>query len=134
MIIWEWRNQIAVVDLNTGGPVDLKLNRHVVLQRCESGCCSQWGLQLGTEIVGGGAMRMTEQTITWVVYLMTIRGKTSGMNAVCEQGEWQAMERARPGYHTLVQSGIINEGEAERLARDPPLLQRQPTQSPALNS
>ncbi len=60
---------------------------------------------------------MTEQTITWVVYLMTIQGKTSGMNAVCEQGEWEAMERARPGYHTLVQAGIINEGEAERLAR-----------------
>jgi hypothetical protein len=63
-------------------------------------------------------MRMTKQTITWVVYLMTIHGKTSGMNAVCEQGEWEAMERARPGYHTLVQTGIINEGEAERLARD----------------
>ena len=60
---------------------------------------------------------MTEQAITWVVYLMTIHGKTSGMNAVCEQGEWEAMERARPGYHTLVQAGIINEGEAERLAR-----------------
>jgi hypothetical protein len=60
---------------------------------------------------------MTEQTITWVVYLMTIHGKTSGMNAVCEQGEWEAMERARPGYHTLVQAGIINEGEAEWLAR-----------------
>jgi hypothetical protein len=27
------------------------------------------------------------------------------------------MERARPGYHTLVRSGITNEGEAERLAR-----------------
>ena len=62
-------------------------------------------------------MRMTERTRTWVVYLMTIHGKTSGMNAVCEQGEWEAMERARPGYHTLVQAGIINEGEAERLAR-----------------
>ena len=65
-------------------------------------------------------MRMTEQTITWVVYLMTIRGRTSGMNAVCEQGEWEAMERAQPGYHTLVQAGIINEGEAERLARAAP--------------
>jgi hypothetical protein len=60
---------------------------------------------------------MTERTITWVVYLMTIHGKTSGTSAVCEQGEWDVMERARPGYHTLVQTGIINEGEAERLAR-----------------
>ena len=39
------------------------------------------------------------------------------MNAVCERGEWEAMERARPGYHTLVQTGIFNEGEAEKLAR-----------------
>ena len=27
------------------------------------------------------------------------------------------MERAQPGHHTLVQAGITNEGEAERLAR-----------------
>ncbi len=62
-------------------------------------------------------MRMTEQSISWVVYLMTLHGKTNGMNAVCEQDEWEAMELARPGYHTLVQAGIINEGEAEKLAR-----------------
>jgi len=37
------------------------------------------------------------------------------MDAVCEQSEWEAMERAQPGYHTLVQAGITN--EAERLAR-----------------
>lgn len=66
-------------------------------------------------------MRKNEQTRTWVVYLMTIHGKTSGMSAVCDQGEWEAMERARPGYHTLVQAGIINEGEAERLARCGPV-------------
>jgi hypothetical protein len=48
---------------------------------------------------------------------MTIRGKPSGMNAVCQQSEWEAMERAQPSYHTLVQAGITNEGEAERLAR-----------------
>jgi hypothetical protein len=60
---------------------------------------------------------MTEQRGSWVVFLMTIHGKASGMNAVCEQNEWEAMERERPGYHTLVQAGIANEGEAERLAR-----------------
>ena len=54
---------------------------------------------------------------SWVVYLMSIHGKEAGMNAVCEQGEWDAMELARPGYHTLVKSGIANECEAERLAR-----------------
>ncbi len=62
-------------------------------------------------------MTKTEKVISWVVYKMTLHGKTDGMNAVCEQTEWEAMELARPGYHTLVQSGITNEGEAERLAR-----------------
>ena len=65
-----------------------------------------------------------EQRVSWVVYRMTIHGKESGMNAVCEQSEWDAMERAQPGHHKLIQAGITNEGEAERLARgtagDPP--------------
>jgi hypothetical protein len=66
-------------------------------------------------------MRQTEKVISWVVYRMTIHGKPTGMSAVCEQGEWEAMERAAPGYHTLIQAGITNEGEAERLARSIPL-------------
>ena len=64
-------------------------------------------------------MSVPEEIPSWVVYVMTLHGKTSGMSAVCEQGEWEAMERARPGYHVLVQAGITNEGEAERLARTP---------------
>ena len=55
--------------------------------------------------------------VSWVVYQMTIHGKESGMNAVCEQSEWDEMERAQPGHHKLIQAGITNEGEAERLAR-----------------
>jgi hypothetical protein len=39
------------------------------------------------------------------------------MNAVCEQSEWNEMERAKPGHHKLIQAGITNEGVAERLAR-----------------
>jgi hypothetical protein len=62
-------------------------------------------------------MRTTDKPVSWVVYQMTTRGKTVGVKAVCEQGEWDAMERAQPGYHTLIQAGIANEGEAERLAR-----------------
>ena len=62
-------------------------------------------------------MLASEQPVTWVVYKMGLSGKETGMTAVCEQSEWEAMERNRPGYHTLVRSGIINEGEAERLAR-----------------
>jgi hypothetical protein len=57
------------------------------------------------------------EAVLWVVYKMTIHGKLNGVNAVCEQGEWDEMERDRPGYHTLVQAGIATEGEAERLAR-----------------
>jgi hypothetical protein len=62
-------------------------------------------------------MSTTEKSVSWVVYRMTIHGKPSGMSAVCEQGEWEAMEQARPGYHTLVLAGIPTEGEAEKLAR-----------------
>jgi hypothetical protein len=62
-------------------------------------------------------MRNTEECVSWVVYRMTIQGKKSGMSAVCEQGEWEALVLAQPGYHTLVRAGIANEGEAERLAR-----------------
>src|SRR6478672_6670086 len=61
-----------------------------------------------------------QRPMSWVVYQMTIHGKATGMNAVCEQREWDAMERAQPGRHTLVQAGITNEGEAERLARGAP--------------
>ena len=55
--------------------------------------------------------------VTWVVYAMTIHNRPSGVNAVCEQAEWDAMELARPGHHVLVRAGIASEGEAERLAR-----------------
>ena len=62
-------------------------------------------------------MRTTEKPMSWVVYLVTIHGKPSGMNAVCPQEEWDVMDLSQPGYHKLVQAGITNEGEAERLAR-----------------
>lgn len=62
-------------------------------------------------------MRKTERPVSWVVYRMTLHGKMAGMNAVCDQAEWNAMELLNPGHHTLIQAGITNEGEAERLAR-----------------
>jgi hypothetical protein len=64
-----------------------------------------------------GAMRRTDKPTSWVVYQMAARGKAVGGNVVCEQGEWDALERAQPGVHTLVRAGITNEGEAETLAR-----------------
>ncbi len=69
---------------------------------------------------------MKKANESWVVYRMTIRGKASGMNAVCEQGEWDAMERIKPGRHTLIRAGIANEGEAEQLARSEPPAVTQP--------
>jgi hypothetical protein len=54
---------------------------------------------------------------SWVVYRMPVKGVPAGIRGICEQAEWDAMELARPGVNTLIQAGILNEGEAERLAR-----------------
>jgi hypothetical protein len=62
-------------------------------------------------------MPKSDKAESWVVYLMTVKKDAAGMNAVCEQAEWDAMELAQPGRHTLVRSGIASEAEAERLAR-----------------
>jgi hypothetical protein len=56
-------------------------------------------------------------TGTWVVYQMPVKGVPEGVRGICEQREWEAMELAKPGVNTLIQAGIVNEGEAERLAR-----------------
>ncbi len=53
----------------------------------------------------------------WVVYRVAVKGRPGGTNAVCESVEWDALEAARPGLHTLVQAGIRTETEAEQLAR-----------------
>jgi hypothetical protein len=60
------------------------------------------------------------KTVLWVVYRMPMppkQGQPVAVNAVCEQSEWDAMERARPGYYTLIRGGITDETEAEKLAR-----------------
>jgi hypothetical protein len=82
-------------------------------------------------------MRKTGNPVSWVVYLMTMRGKATGMAAVCDQNEWDAMERAQPGHHTLIRSDIASEGEAEQLARNQPVHESPdrtpaPEQSPAV--
>jgi hypothetical protein len=58
---------------------------------------------------------MSENPETWVVYQLT--GKNVGIKAVCEKIEWDAMEKAKPGLHLLIQGGIGSETEAELLAR-----------------
>jgi hypothetical protein len=65
-------------------------------------------------------MRKSKPAVTWVVYKMTVWGKVPGPNAVCEQAEWDEMERRRPGHHTLIRAGVTSETEAERLARESP--------------
>jgi hypothetical protein len=55
----------------------------------------------------------------WVVYRSHLGGP-KGPNAVCEQWEWDAMEQAEPGRHTLIRRGITSEAEAERVARESP--------------
>jgi len=64
-------------------------------------------------------MQKIDKPISWVVYRMMtrVKRKTTAVGAVCEQEEWEAMERAQPGQQPLIRSGISTEGEAERLAR-----------------
>jgi len=57
------------------------------------------------------------RNLLWVVYRMSLRGNPDGMNAVCEQSEWDALELAKPGHYQLIQKDIASEGAAERLAR-----------------
>ena len=57
------------------------------------------------------------KTTLWVVYEMGAAGKDQGINVVCKQSEWDALELAQPGKHRLIRTGITSEGEAERLAR-----------------
>ena len=60
----------------------------------------------------------------WAVYKRITKKAPEGMNAVCTQEEWNAMELAKPGQQPLLHGGLANEGMAERLARgtagDPP--------------
>jgi hypothetical protein len=64
-------------------------------------------------------MRPTEICRAWVVYRMTLCKYTNavGGNVVCEQREWDAIESAEPGLHSLIRAGIKTEQEAEKLAR-----------------
>jgi len=59
----------------------------------------------------------TEVCHAWVVYRMTMPKNAVGGNVVCMQREWDLLEAQRPGYHTLLHTGLKTEQEAERLAR-----------------
>ena len=62
-------------------------------------------------------MRNSDEPMAWVVYQIILDKKPEAMNVVCEQGDWDALELARPGHYKLVRAGIATEAEAERLAR-----------------
>jgi hypothetical protein len=67
-------------------------------------------------------MRAAEACGPWAVYGRSVRagaqGAAAAVHAVCTQADWDAIQAADPGAYTLVRGGILNEGEAERLARD----------------
>jgi hypothetical protein len=62
-------------------------------------------------------MRNTNVCRAWAVYRMTLPKNLTGGNVVCAQWEWDAIEAAHPGLHTLLHANIGTEQEAERLAR-----------------
>jgi hypothetical protein len=62
-------------------------------------------------------MRDARQGELWVVYVNSGGRQAGGLHVICRQYEWDQMERERPGRHTLVQSGIASENEAETIAR-----------------
>ncbi len=64
-------------------------------------------------------MRQKAQCNAWVVYRMTtiVSRTPTEVNVVCEQEEWEGIQREKPDTHTLVRGGIATEEEAEKLAR-----------------
>ena len=54
---------------------------------------------------------------------MTVQERTDREVATCEQGEWDAVEAARPGSHDFTQGSIASETDAEVLAHGAPTIQ-----------
>jgi hypothetical protein len=62
-------------------------------------------------------MRQLPKAESWVVYETPPTARQRTMQFVCELGEWEALKCHNPALK-LIFSGITNEGEAERAARD----------------
>jgi hypothetical protein len=59
----------------------------------------------------------------FAVFVKTVRrsnGMLLGANAICDQADWDAMERNQPGEQPLIRGGIASEVDAERLCRSSP--------------
>jgi hypothetical protein len=78
-------------------------------------------------------MHYSPRSTVWVVYHAAVRDGQTPINAICQQHEWDALERSQPGRFVLVRSGITSEGQAEQLARgtsgDPRVYTRRPPQA-----
>jgi hypothetical protein len=97
--------------METTAPQPIRDSQRIA-QRLRDPFRIEWWLYLT-----GDQMRITEVCNAWVVYRMTLHGNAVAGNVVCEQREWDVLEAARPGFHTLLHTGIKTEQEAERLAR-----------------
>jgi hypothetical protein len=47
----------------------------------------------------------------------TVAGPRVGMRSICSSGEWSSLNAREPGQHQIVKSGILDETEAEKIAR-----------------
>jgi hypothetical protein len=54
---------------------------------------------------------------SWVIYESSAHAKGRRVALVCEQAEWDAIGPDLLRNYVLIQTGIMNEGDAERLAR-----------------
>ena len=74
-------------------------------------------------------MRESEKVEKWVVY-ETLTGPNAGRKSVCTAGEWKSLECSKPGDLQLVKEGIVNENDAEKLARGTSGDKKPPQQKP----
>src|SRR4051812_19990396 len=61
-------------------------------------------------------MRAMPQVRAWVVY-ETVAGTHVGMRCVCTEQEWKDIEARELSRNRIVKGGIVDENEAEKLAR-----------------
>jgi hypothetical protein len=61
-------------------------------------------------------MREPDKVEAWVVY-EAVLGDNIGRRSVCQQSEWEDIDSRHPGQNKLIQGGMTNETEAEKLAR-----------------
>lgn len=61
-------------------------------------------------------MRDVPKIRAWVVY-ETVTGPHAGMKFVCTEDEWRVVEARDQSTNRIVKEGIVDENQAEKLAR-----------------